>query len=163
MAVTRNLRDGTITLRDGSGTPKTLVIPISSGDFSFDINTPSFIVMNRGKIDSRKAGDQQPVDISFSVMFEQWSYGSGLSTGISVADAFLGIGGASTWVSTDACGPFSVDIQFDMVDPCTPGKKETLVFGKFHADKLSFKEGNEANSLSITGKALAQLPTRTYA
>ena len=163
MSVTRNLRDGTITLRDGSATPKTLVIPISTGDFAFDINIPAFIVMNRGKIDSRKTGDEAAIDISFSILFEQWSFGQGLSTGISVADAFQGVGGAATWVSTDACGPFSINIQFDMNDPCTPGKKETPLFGKFHADKLAFKEGNESNSLAISGKALQQLPVRTYA
>lgn len=163
MATTRNLRDGKIILKDGSSTPKILEIPISEGDFAFSLNSPSFIVMNRGKIDSRKQGDEMPSDISFNVKFEQWSYGNGSATGISVADAFQGIGGASDWVSTDTCGPFSISIVFEMVNPCATGEKEVLTFGKFHADTLAFKEGNEYNTLSISGKALQQQPTRTYA
>lgn len=162
MATTRNLRDGKIILQDGSSTPKTLEIPISAGDFAFTLNSPTFIIMNRGKINSRKNGDEMPTDLSFSVFFEQWSYGNGSASGISVADCFQGVGGASDWVSTDPCGPFSISIVFEMDNPCAVGEKEVLTFGKFHADTIAFKEGNEYNTLSITGKALQQKPTRTY-
>ena len=164
MATTRNLRDGTIIIKDGSATPKTLTSPISEGDMAFTVKKPTFVVLNRGVIDSRKSGDQTPTDVSFSIKFEQWSFASGASTGISVYDALNGSGGAATagWVSSDACGPFSVDIEFRINDPCNPGHYETLTFRKFHADQVSFKEGNEYNSLSITGMALVPEPVRTY-
>jgi hypothetical protein len=161
MATTRNLRDGRIIILDGSGTAKTLTIPISEGDFAFTINRPTFIVMNRGKIDSRKQGDEVPVDLSFSIKFEQWAYSNG-NTGMSVPDVLQGINLANDWISTDGCGPYAVDIKFEVDNPCDPGKKEVLVFGKFTADTLSFKEGSEYNSISVSGKALQQLPTRTY-
>lgn len=161
-SVTRNLRDGSITLRDGSATPKTLTMKITSGDLAFEEDTPTFIVMNRGKIDSRKQGDEVPTPVSWTCLFEQWSYDSGSSTGISPRDALRGIGNASNWVSTDACGPYSVDVVFVVQDPCNPGHYEQLVFSKFTPDKISFKEGNETNTLSISGKALIPAPARTY-
>lgn len=163
MATTRNLRDGSIIIKDGSGTPKTLLIPISEGDMAFNVKKPSFTVMNRGVIDSRKAGDQTPTDVSFSIKFEQWSFASA-STGISVYDALNGSGGAASagWVSTDPCGPFAVTIEFRIADPCNPGHYESLQFLKFHAEQTGFKEGGEYNSLSISGAALVPEPVRTY-
>lgn len=164
MAVTRNLRDGSIIIKDGSGSPKTLTIPISEGDFAFTVNKPTFVVMNRGVIDSRKSGDQTPTDISFSSKFEQWSYASGASTGLSVRDVIDGTAAAvaAGWVSTDACGPWSVTIEFRIADPCNAGHYEALTFSKFHADSVQFKEGNEYNTLSLSGRALVPEPARTY-
>ena len=162
MAKTRNLRDGTLIIRDGTATPNTLTIPIMDGDLSFKVVQPSFILRNRGKIDSRKQADQEALDISFSFKFEQWSYADG-NSGISVPDAFQQIGGAVNWNSTDPnCGPFAVDLVFRMTDPCNLAAYEQLVFSNFHADSLDFKEGSEANTVSVTGKALIFKPVRTH-
>ena len=160
-AVTRNLRDGIIRVMDGTGTPKTLKIKISEGDFSFKVNTPNFIVMNRGVIDSRKKGDETPSDISFTVKFEQWSFDNA-DAGISIYDALKGVGGANDWVSTDGCGPFAVDIMFELINPCDTTKSEKLTFLKFSADSVDFKEGNETNTLTVSGKALVGEPNRSY-
>lgn len=164
MAVTRNLRDGVIIIKDGSGSPKSMTVPISEGDLAFTVNKPTFIVLNRGVIDSRKSGDQTPTDVSFSAKFEQWSYASGASTGLSVRDVIDGSAAAiaAGWVSTDACGPWSIDIEFRINDPCNSGHYESLTFQKYHADTIGFREGNEYNSLSISGRALVPEPVRTY-
>lgn len=161
-AVTRNLRDGVIRVMDGSGTPKTLKIKISDGDFSYKVNKPTSIIMNRGIIDSRKKGDEKATDISFTVKFEQWSFDNA-DAGISIYDALNGVGGATSWVSTDGCGPFSVDLMFEMINPCDPTKSEQLIFRKFHADSVDFKEGNETNTLTVSGNALVGEPDRDYA
>lgn len=159
MSVTRNLRDATITIKDGAAA--TLVIPISSGDLAWTEKRPTTVLKNRGRIDSRKNGDEMEMDLSFSFMFEQYSHDNG-GTGISVIDALKGKGGASAWVSTDSCGPFAVDIEFKIENPCSPGEYEVLVFPKFHADTLSFKEADPADTVAVAGTSLATEPTRTY-
>jgi hypothetical protein len=164
MATVRTLRDGSIIIKDGSGTPKTLTIPISDGDLSFERMRNAFLIMNRGVIDSRRAGDQTAMSLDFSIKFEQWNYSSGASTGLSVQDVLAGDTPAVTagWVSTDTCGPYAVTIEFRIADPCNVGHYEALTFTKFMAEKFSFKEGSEANTLSISGTALMDKPTRTY-
>jgi hypothetical protein len=162
MASTRNLRHGQLKIIDGSGTPNTLIIPIAAGDLNFTVHSPSFTIRNRGVIDHSRAGDEKEMDISFSFLFEQWQANAG-NTGISVVDALTQSGLASTWMNVDpSCGPFRVNLEFKIVDPCNNANYETLLFPKFHAESLNFREGNDANSISVSGMCLAVKPTRTY-
>lgn len=160
-AVTRNLRHGKIIISDGSPNPKKFIIPIDEGNLTYTEKDPTFIVMNRGKIDSRNQGDETPLDLGFGIKFQQFSY-ENANNGISVRDALKGVGGASDWVSTDECGPFSVNIEYKLVNPCYPSQYEDLTFKNFHADELVFKEGNEYSTLEVKGQALQGTPDRTY-
>ncbi len=159
--VPRNMRDGLIIIRDGSPSPKTLTIPIDEGNFKFSVSKPTVVIMNRGKINSRKTGDEVPTPISFGVKFEQW-YFDNADNGVSIYDALNKTGGADDWVSTDECGPFSVDIEFRSKNPCNPAQYEVLLFRKFHADKVDFSENNEANTLEVSGTALVPEPERSF-
>lgn len=163
-ASTRNLRHGTLILRDATPvTPMTLTIPIAEGDLDFTITKNILKVMNRGKIDHKRDGDEVEMDIKFSFKFEQWSYASGASTGVSPADVLLHTGGAASWVSTGVgCGPFAIDLVFQIKDPCSATAYEQLVFAGFVPESINFKEGSDANMVSVTGKAQITAPTRTW-
>lgn len=152
---TRNLRDGSIWILDGSPSPKIMMIPLSEGDLAFDEKNNSFVIKNRGKIDSRKAGDEEVLDLSFTLKYEQWSAQYG-TTGLSPIDVLKGSARAALagWVNTDPCGPYAVTIQFRMVDPCNPANYELLNFTKVHFDSFAFKEGNEYNTVAAKGTAL---------
>lgn len=172
MASTRNLRHASLAIVDGTGIPNVLVIPISSGDLAFSVSKPKFFVKNRGRLDHRRDGDQMEMDVSFSFLFETWSYtnlSSGSPSGISPVDALLKQGGASAWTTKDPnCGPYSVDLRFRIGDPCStditnPTSYEQLLFTQFSAEKIDFKEGAEANTINVSGKCLAMVPTRTAA
>lgn len=163
-ASTRNLRHGKLILRDGTPvTPLELIIPIMDGDLDFTITIPTFIVKNRGKIDHKREGDETEVDIKFSFKFEQWSYATGAATGISPADVLLHTGGASAWISSGpSCGPFAIDLVYQIADPCGSGAYEELVFTAFNPESVNFKEASEFNTISVSGKALTNLPERTW-
>jgi hypothetical protein len=163
-ASTRNLRHGSLTLRDGTlPTANQLLIPIQDGDLDFTISYPTFIVKNRGKIDHKRTGDEVEIDIKFSFKFEQWSYASGAATGISPVDALTKKGGAAAWVSSGpSCGPYSIDLLFKLTNPCNAAEYEQLVFPAFNVESLNFKEGSEFDTVSVTGKALAFEPTRSW-
>lgn len=164
MSSTRNLRHGKLIIRDGNTpTANELVIPIQDGDLDFTITYPTFTVKNRGKIDHKRTGDETEIDIKFSFKFEQWAYASGASTGVSPVDALTKKGGAAAWVSSGpSCGPYSIDLVFQVTDPCDDTKAEQLVFPAFNVESLNFKEGSEFDTVSVTGKALAFEPTRTW-
>lgn len=163
-ASTRNLRHGTLILRDGTPvTPLALTIPIAEGDLDFTITKNIINVMNRGKIDHKREGDEVEMDIKFSFKFEQWSYASGSATGTSPIDALLKQGGASAWVSTGvSCGPFAVDLVFQVKDPCSATAYEQLVFSGFVPESVNFKENGDANMVSVSGKAQISAPVRTW-
>ena len=162
-ASTRNLRHGTLILRDGTlPTPNLMTIPIMDGDLDFTITIPTFVVKNRGRIDHKRVGDETEVDIKFSFKFEQWEY-QNANTGVSPADALLQKGGAANWISSGpSCGPYAVDLVYRIADPCNANNYEELVFAAFNPETLNFKEGSEFNMISVSGKALDFLPDRAW-
>ncbi len=160
---TRNLRDGSIWIVDGSPVPKIMEVPLSEGDLAFTEKNNSFIIKNRGRIDSRKAGDEEVLDISFTLKYEQWKNAYG-TTGLSPIDVLKGSQAAADagWINTDQCGPYAVTIQFRMVDPCNPANYELLAFAKVHFDELAFKEGSEYNTVAVKGTALQGQVDQSY-
>lgn len=169
----KNFRDAVLTIKDGSGTPKTLVVSVAEGNLSFTVKKPTFTIRNRGKIIARKEGNEEEMDVSFSVKFEQWSADTA-STGLSVPDVLLQKGNTigqtpatNNWVNTDTqgCAPWAVDLEFKIFKTCdqtATGDYETIVLPKFHATEVKFNEGEEANMIEVTGTCLAFEPTRTY-
>jgi hypothetical protein len=160
---TRNLRDAEIWVKDGSPTPKTMMLPLTEGDLSFTEKDNSFIVMNRGKIDSRKQGDESVLDLNFTAKFEQWQYAYG-ATGLSPVDVMCGKAAAiaAGWVNTDTCGPYAVTIEFRIYDPCNRANYELLAFNKVHFNERAFKEGSEYNTIAFKGDALQGSVDSTY-
>lgn len=158
----RNFRDGEIIIRDGSAVPKELTLLGAEGDFTFTETANTFNILIRGKIISRTQGDEEQVSLSVTIKFEQWSHESGSNQGISPRDAFKGVGGASDWVSTAPCGPFSVDLIYKAKDVCGTGGKEVLLFPQVHADTITFNEGDETNTLAFEGTSLVPVPERSW-
>lgn len=158
----RNFRDGQLIVKDGSPVPNQLEILGAEGDLSFTETDNTFPILSRGIIAARSQGDQTQMTLTFSAKFEQWSYETGESTGVSPADAFKQRGGAASWVSTAPCGPYSVDVLYKAADVCGTGGKEVLIFPKAHADSIQFSEGSEYNTLSFTATCLAASPIRSW-
>lgn len=158
----RNFRNGQLIVQDGSPVPNQLEILGAEGDLSFTETDATFPILSRGVIIARSQGDQTQMSVTFTAKFEQWSYETGESTGISPVDAFKQRGGASSWISTAPCGPYSVDIIYKAVDVCGTGGKEVLLFPRAHADSIQFTEGDEYNTLNFTATCLAAAPTRSW-
>lgn len=160
---TRNLRDAEIWVLDGSPTPKAMILPLTEGDLSFTEKDNDFIVMNRGKIDSRKQGDEAVLDISFTAKFEQWQNAYG-TAGLSPVDVMCGKAAAlaAGWVNTDPCGPWAITIQFRIYDPCNRANYELLTFSNVHFTERAFKEASEYNSVSFKGTALQGSVNASY-
>lgn len=158
----RNFRQGCLLVRDGSGVANELIITAAEGDLNFKETDTTFVVKNRGKIAGRSQGDEDQMTVSFTIKFEQWSFLSGESDGVSPRDALKGEYGASDWVSTAPCGPYSVDLIYQIEDVCGTGGIEELTFPRFHADTVTFDEGDEFNTLKVEGTCLASKPIRAW-
>lgn len=158
----RNLRDGIVIFQDGTpSTPKQLIIPVMDGNLSFTEHRTKAVVFNRGKLYSKRSGNEMEVDLSFEVTFTQWGFANA-GTGISVPDALNQRGGASDWVTVDSvCNVYAVNVLFQITDPEDGTKAELLTFPKVSHENIKFTEG-DPNKLTFTGKAFVTSVVRTY-
>ena len=149
---TIDLKNATLTIQDGTGTPESIEVTIGEGNLTYTENRAIDYILDRGNLDDVREGDQAPVDVSFDF---QWDYISSLSLSgtPTVEDALKAINEASTWVSvdTDACRPYAVDlIVLYTPTPTTCGDKETITFSDFRYETLEhdLREG----TISCTGR-----------
>lgn len=160
----RNLTHGQLTIVDGSGSPNTLAVPIEEGNLRFTVSRPVKVIMNRGRIGTFAEGNEVPMSVSFTAKFEEWTGRTltAYATVPSVPDALRKKGNASSWTSTLQCGPYCVDLRFDLSNPCTASgidQTERLTFPDFHADNVGFEEGDDSDMIPVDGMCLALEPT----
>lgn len=160
--ITRNLRDGSILIKDGSATtPNSITLEIEEGNMSFTEDRTARIISDRGALSHRRTGDEVACAVSFGVKF--CKYASESSEEPTVRDALTGQGEASSWVSTGNAGePYTPDLEFRVANPDAEGHREDFLFTDFHADTLEFSEGDEYDTLSVSGTALIVGPTVTH-
>ena len=158
MAV-RNLTHGSLKIKGGTSGQE-LTIPIEEGNVRFTVRREARVIMNRGTIQEFSEGDEEPMAVSFGIKFEEWRGKTTSGANPSPPDALRKKGNASSWTSVQTCGPYMVDLEFTMTAPCTTGDQdEVLTFPNFHADEVSFEEGQDYNMLNVTGKCKALEPT----
>ena len=151
-----DLKNATITLQDGTGTPVTLEATIGEGNFTYSEKRNMDYLLDRGNLDDVREGDQVPVDVSFDFVWEYLTGEGGTGDPGTIED-FLKLRGAySANLSSDtttagACRPASVDIVV-LYEP-TPsacGDKETITFLDFRYEDLS--HDLSAGTVSCTGR-----------
>lgn len=159
--LTRNLRDGKITLLDGDSTPATLEIVMEEGNLNWTETDNPITVLDRGVLDHRRAGDQQEVDLSFGFKFREYEADSG---SVSPADFINRVNDAAAYVSTSGAGePHTMDVNFLLTNPDGTGTDETITFSKVVKNTIEFAEGDEFDTMQYTGKALMTKPTSARA
>lgn len=156
----RNLKNGSLKIK-GGGSGESLTIPIEEGNVSFTVRDEAGVVTNRGTLAGFSTPLEEPMEVSFGIKFEEWQGKSASGANPSPVDALKKWGNAAAWTSTTSCGPFTVDLEFTISKPCSAGSEEdeVLTFPDFHADELTFEEGEEYNMISVRGRCLAVKPT----
>jgi len=156
--VTKNLRDGQLTIKDGAAA--TIVVALDEGDLSFTVDTTPREIKDRGAHDHLRLGDENAIEMSFTCKFTRYQGRGGGDP--SVRDGLKQEGNASGWTTTNTDGGdvYTTDLDFLISDP--DGTNELLAFAKFAVDTLEFSEGEEYDTLSVSGKAYGGLtPSHT--
>ena len=116
--IPKTRRDGTITLKDGTGIPITLTIAYEEGNLTFDTpKAAQTVIRDRGVITAVRKGDDEPVASgSFSAFFRQFTDGAEAG---SILDFINNTGNYHTNNSTGATGtPFvefyCIDIEYEV-------------------------------------------------
>ena len=151
-----DLKDVTIKIQDGdTPTPNEINIKIGEGNLTYDENRNVEYILDRGRLDEVRLGDEVPVDVTFDFVWEFLTGNTSTTTNLpTVEDALKRQGNASVWVSTDpdGCRPFSVDIILENVPSCTSfgQEQEFITLSDFRYDTLS--HDLRAATVACTGR-----------
>jgi len=139
--------------------PQQLEIKIGDGNLTYTEANEYEYDLDRGVLDTVRAGDQVPLDLSLEFVYEYVT--TGTSEEISPMDALKKIGGASEWVSSsaDPCEPYAVDVEIVHTPICTTQEIETTVFPDFRSESREPDLGEA--SVAVSGRCNAVQPTVT--
>ena len=161
----RNYRDGILVIEDGAETANTITISHEQGNLQWTENLAKVVVKDRGALDSRRRGDEEPVKLSFAMNHVELSSDiedTGEAETPTLREVLQHIGNAAAWESTAAAGEeFSVRLIFWILNPDADGKDEKIVFEYVALDSLQFQEAAEADSQTINAEDFETKPTIT--
>lgn len=168
--IARSLKDAVLTIKDGTGTPKTVAVIIGTGNITWSVNTPKEYVLDRGLLASGtvRDADEVPMDVNLVCRYVDVNSDQGSTPAelVTPYEAIYRKGAAVTasWTSVgaDPCEPYAVDLQLVHTPVCTGGTAktvETIVFDEFRAEKCDFDPS--AGTFTFSGKCKAVHPTVT--
>lgn len=139
--------------------PQEVAVTLGEGNLTWTVNKDYEYLLDRGNLDTVREGDQQPMDVSIDTVYEHIT--TGTSEVITPYDALNGVGEAAEWVSSssDACEPYSVDLEVVHDAPCGTTEDETTLFPDFRYDSLDVDL--DAATISVSGRCNATAPTVT--
>ena len=156
-----DIKNCTITILDGTGTPNTCVVKIGEGNLTWSEKKPREYLRERGVLDAVRDGDQEPMDLSIECRWDFYFSHTGSGETVNPIEAIKKAGNASSWVTTgaDPCAPYAVDIRVDQNISCGTVYDERLLFEEFRYEQI---DGDlRAATLSVSGKCNSLAPTST--
>lgn len=155
---TRSLRDGSLTLKDGSATPKTVSSVCMDGDLTWTIKQNHTPDECRGVNVGWRKGKKEPCEFSFTLKAAQLAQKT-IASGDPACAYELLTNRASyfTTTSSGSGGVFTIDMVFTIASP-EGTSDETVTFEDCVLDTIVYAEG-DMNTIKVTGRALAEMPT----
>ena len=156
----RSLRDGSITVSDGSVSAKTCTAPCMKGDLKWDIAQDYKEVLCRGVPTGWRKGNKVPCKFTFSAHMTQLIQKTAASADpVSLYEILTNQGSFFTTTSSGAGSVYSLDMTFTIASPA--GTSDEIVqFDDCVFTKISCAEGDE-NQIQVEGMCLAEKPTVT--
>lgn len=165
MAIPRTLRDGQLTINDGTASPQSVTVLLDEGDLSFTISNDTKMIMNRGAYLGIRRGDFVPVSLSFTA---KWAELLGITqytpTTPTVYEIINNEGGVFESVDSGECSDaYALEFVFLVTDPCEgTTTDQQITFAKCVMETFECAEGDEYNTLSYSGTDYESKPTIEY-
>ena len=158
--LTRNLRDGELTLIDGDD--QSLVVLLDDGDLSWTETVNTVEVLDRGSIADghTRPGDDVPVELSFTAKWTQLVRDDAVPTDPLGLYEFLTLTGRRG-TSSDGQQQ-TLTMRFTVADP-GGGAAEVVTFDRVYRQTLTMSEGDDANRIAFAGRSFATQPSVTRA
>ena len=153
-------RDGTLTIKDATGSPITCTVQYEDGDFSVTFKKADrgmLTFLDRGTMYAVREGDHEAVEFSFSCHALELTD----ATRKTVVDAFMGTGafaaGVSTW-GTNTADPWTVTVVLAIEGTDRGGDDETITM-TYCRGEVTFAEGDPAK-INIKGTSYPKDSTK---
>lgn len=146
-----SLQNCTLTFKDGTPTtPLSYPYKVGDGTVSWSEKRPLEYMKNRGKLDSVRLADEEPMDVKLDAVFEFIKSRTGENG--SAVDCVKRTGLCASWVSVDSdtCNPYAVNIEIFHQPVCTSSWSETITLPSFRYENIDFDP--KTAMISITGK-----------
>lgn len=140
--------------------PQQLEIKIGDGDISWTEGRELLYDLDRGRLDTVRLGDEQPLAVEIQFTFEYITSQSGKP--ITPLEAIKGIKAASEWVSSsdDLCEPYACNIRVRNCVPCGTDHDEDIVFPDFRWESLDYSVADASVGVSGQCNATEALTSR---
>jgi len=142
---TRNLRDGSLAIRDGS--PNSTTVALHDGALTWIEANPVVNVLDRGTLSHMRPGPESPVTGEFTAKFKSFETAAGDA---SPYEAITRRGAAAAWTSTNDDGGdvYAAELVFTIVDP-DGGASEVVTFAKACPLRVTFQQGDPYDTLTV--------------
>lgn len=139
--------------------PHTLNVKLGDGSFSYTEKKAREYKKNRGKLDSVRNGDEDPLEVKLDF---GWIYiKSSTGEDLTVEDVLKQQGQAANWITAghDPCEPYCVTMRIKYIPPCTNAKDEVIDLAEFRYEEL--QHDTKTAMIACTGKCNLTQPTVT--
>lgn len=159
-AAESTVEDGTVTWT--CRVPEELEVPfIDEGGLSWKEAHNYIVQKDRGQLKGRRPGDEEECQVTISAKYTVFQSESGDSKP-SPVDCFKKRGAAASWNSSrPGYEPHAVDVIAKVLHE-DKNKYEVITFPDVSASSVEVEEGDENNTLSLEGGALAIEPSITW-
>jgi hypothetical protein len=154
-----DLKNCTFKLIGGSSGEE-LEFKVGNGNLQYTCHHARTYELDRGRLDSVKDADEQPMDVSFDFI---WDWVKSWTSAESPDEILANIGLTGGWSTTDDddCAPASCDIEVTHTVICgTSTKTEVITFPKFRHESRAHDAKN--SSIAVVGKCNTLEPTITH-
>lgn len=134
---------------------RTLEIKVGDGNLTYEEKREIEYVRDRGALDDVQEGDEQPVEVSLSMVWEELRALAGSDTP-TPEEVLKNTGAASDWESSDSdpCKLYAIDIEVETNKAgCASGFQEVVVLPDFRWESLPHNLSDA--TLETTGKCNA--------
>jgi|GEM_PF-3494584 hypothetical protein len=136
--------------------PQRIEIKVGDGNLTYTEADEFEYELDRGKLDTVREGDDQPLSVDLEFVYESITTGTGET--IAPMDAIKRRGSATEWVSSaaDLCEPYAVDVIVEHVPPCGTKESERTTFPDFRSESRA-PDFSEAQ-ISVSGRCNVRVP-----
>lgn len=151
----KNWRDGSVQIKDGTGTPLTSTIAFDQGDLAISglkaALYETLVIQSRGELRCLRKGNRTFPTVSFTALAPYFTD----ATTASLADVVRKISGGAWAAAVSTLGStsdvFTVDLVFTVEGSDFGDAADHTITLEDVELELSFAEGNPSNTFSISG------------